>query len=108
MMYFVIVEGQDIACLRLKSNNFIAFKCDINSNLYTVPPVLLWIRTPSLAPFKPSRNFSTKVICISLLLLSGDIELNPGLQLLKGELTFGCINAHCARNEAALLHSEID
>ena len=80
-----------------------------NSNI-----VLLWSRLHCSRPFRPGSRHSPGSTIISwLLLLCGDVELKPGLNVVahKGhhqELRFSCINAWSAINKTAIIHSTID
>jgi Reverse transcriptase (RNA-dependent DNA polymerase) len=84
----------------------------INSDLFDVSPVLLWARPLGTTPFKPLPYLSFRAVVISLLLLSGDVEQNPGPpavpSLSRTVLNVGCLNAYSAVNKMALLHNAID
>ena len=59
--------------------------------------ILLWGRPPRAVPFRPraSRSMST-VHCSILLLISGDVEINPGPSRAMNYITLGSLNARSA------------
>ena len=79
-----------------------------NANLFAIPPVLLWARPPGCTPYQPSSQFSVNTSLVAtLLLLSGDIELNPGPSAVNS-LNFAVVNARSAVQKAAVIHSVIE
>ena len=76
--------------------------------LIYVRPSLLWCR-PSMnaVPFRPAARRSTSRILIAiLLLLSGDIELNPGpCHRLSSTVNIGTFNICSAANNVGSIHS---
>jgi len=80
----------------------------IASSLWDVDSVLLWCRPQNTYPFRPRQRRSiTSVICSILLLLAGDVHLNPGPVSQSIILNFGYINICSARNKIASIHDLI-
>ena len=94
---------------------YCAVSHNVNSSLVDLPLSLLWSRPPGTVPFKLRSHLSIQSVAVSILLLSGDIESNPGpatptvpsTHHVSG-LNVGCINAYSAVNKVALLHNAID
>jgi len=61
----------------------------VNSSLWNIRPSTCWLRPPGSAPFRPRHRQSGSIVFVALLLLSGDIEANPG----PGHITIGSLNA---------------
>ena len=77
-----------------------------NVSMFTLSPVLLWSRPPGMLPYRPGSQFAVSSVFVSvLLLLSGDIEVNPGP---VNALNFEYINAWSAVGKTAIIHSVID
>jgi len=94
---------------------YCAVSHNVNSSLIDLPLSLLWSRPPGTVPLKLRSHLSIQSIVVSILLLSGDIESNPGPAVSTvpsthhvSGLNVGCINAYSALNKAALLHNTID
>ena len=71
---------------------------------------LQWARPPCSKPHRPKPNRRWGDILVSLLLLSGNVETNPGpVQQTSPETktTFGSFNVRSAVHKAALLHDMI-
>jgi hypothetical protein len=70
---------------------------------------LLWSRPLTCStPFRPRNTACTKTVCVAaLLLIAGDIELNPGPPLSTSNLQFGLININSVRCKAPLVHDLI-
>ena len=83
--------------------------------LHRAPSTLLWARPPLSNPFRPRQSRSWNTIVISLLLLSANVEPNPGPPVTSSlqatnivpDIKFGCLNVRSCRSKAALLHSII-
>jgi len=77
----------------------------INSSLWYTVPSTCWSRPPGSTPFRPRDHKSVSAVFVALLLLSGDIEVNPG----PVHITVGSVNARSAVRNAAevcdLIHS---
>jgi len=78
-------------------------------SLFSSVSVLLWSRPAGSVQFRPRTARRPATVLVSLLLLmSGDVEINPGPVTpvnTVNELNFGCLNA---RNKAALIHDLIN
>src|SRR5208282_4233781 len=72
----------------------------ICSALFRTAYIVTWIRPSFGAPFRPQRTFSSSCVIVSwLLLLAGDIEVNPGP---TGEgIIIGSLNTRSAIKHAA-------
>ena len=78
-------------------------------------PILLthslqWTRPPCSAPYRPKPNRCCGDILVSLLLISGNVEVNPGPDqqtIPETKTTFGRFNVRSAVHKAALLHDMI-
>ena len=86
----------------------------VSSTLHDFLLVHHWVRPTSGVPFTPKRGRSLRTVIISiLLLLSGNIELNPGPPISpvrdQTAINFGCWNIRSAanRSKATLLHDTI-
>jgi len=77
--------------------------------LHQLAPVLLWCRPSHLhsAPFKPRPFRSLMSVFVALLLLSGNVEPNPGPPPSNNSITLGCFNARSVQSKAALIHDLI-
>ena len=73
-------------------------------SLFSVHTVLLWMRPPGTVPYRPtsSKQNLSVVMCALLLLLSGDVELNPGSSL--SSLNIGSLNICSAVNKVGCIH----
>ena len=61
---------------------------------------LTWLRPPHTVPYRPKRIFSlSTVLCTFLLLLSGNVELNPGPKC--NDILIGSLNTRSAISHAA-------
>jgi len=78
-----------------------------NDDLFTAPPVLQWTRPPGSVPFRPRTASSVRCVILAVLLLSGDVEANPGPSI-SHQLNFGYINAQSVVQKTAVVHSLID
>ena len=87
----------------------------MNFVISTLSPILSihslqWVRPPCSKPYRPKPNRRWGDILVSLLLLSGNVETNPGpVQQTSPETktTFGSFNVRSAVHKAALLHDMI-
>jgi hypothetical protein len=82
----------------------------VNCSPHQFDLVLLWAQPLHSSPYRPcaSRAYSI-IICASLLLTAGDIELNTGPQLhpATGTIRFGYININSAITKSSLIHDLI-
>ena len=78
----------------------------ISCCLHNFDSVLLWCRPLHAVPFRPRTRRSFLSTFIALLLLSGDIESNPGPQL-PDYITLGSLNIRSVKSKAALVHDLI-
>jgi len=75
--------------------------------LFTTRSLLLWCRPTGTVPYRPRACRSWSYLFVStLLLLSGDIETNPGPARLVN-FNLGCLNVRSMRNKAAANHDVI-
>jgi len=81
--------------------------CRPNDSLFTAPSSLLWTRPPGCVPFRPRSRLSVENLLIPILLLSGDIETNPGPSSTCG-FNIGYVNARSLVKKTAIVHSLID
>ena len=65
---------------------------------------MLWSRPRNTIPFRPRYSGSFSCIMVALLLLSGDVECNPGPSCQPTSLRFGYINICSAVHKTALIH----
>src|SRR5664279_326188 len=73
----------------------------ICSPLCSTAYTLTWIRPPQAVPFRPGKTFSlSTVLCTLLLLMSGDVEINPG-PAHSDTITVGSLNCRSAIKHAA-------
>ena len=79
----------------------------ISCCLHQLGSVLLWCRPLHSVPFRPRSRRSFPSTLIALLLLSGDIESNPGPQLPNDCISLGSFNIRSVKSKAALLHDLI-
>ena len=87
------------------ANDTIDFRS--NDSVFAASPVLLWSRPPGCVPYRPTARSSAGEFLISTLLLSGDIEINPGPPITHG-FNLGYINAQSLKSKTAVVHSLID
>ena len=78
-----------------------------SSCLHQLSSVLLWCRPPLSVPFKPRTRRSLLATLVALLLLSGDIQPNPGPPATTDYVTFGSLNIRSVSTKAALVHDII-
>ena len=65
---------------------------------------MLWSRPRNTIPFRPRYSGSFSCIMVALLLLSGDVECNPGPSCQSSSIRFGYINICSAVHKTALIH----
>jgi hypothetical protein len=94
---------------------YCAVSQNVNRGLIDLLLSLLWSGPPCTVPFKLRSHVSIQTIIMSILLLCGHIESNPGPEVStvpsthhSSALNVGCVNAYSAVNKAALLHNAID
>ena len=76
-------------------------------DLFIARSVLLWCRLTGTVPYRPRAARSGSCLLVSiLLLLSGDIETNPGPAQLAN-FNLGCLNVRSMCNKAAAIHDAI-
>jgi len=105
-------------CWKLRLDNF----GDLHVDLFIAPGILpasltnnnslLWARPNFGLPYRPRacRSLQSSFIGL-LLLLGGDVSVNPGPSTARPhppQITIGCYNARSAVNKAALLHDLIN
>ena len=69
--------------------------------------LLDWSRPNGTVPFRPRQTTCPSAILISLLLISGDVEVNPGPATTELNINFGLININSVRCKAPLVHDLI-
>jgi hypothetical protein len=85
---------------------FETFALKPSASLCAPSPVLLWARPPGGSPYRPSSQFSIATLFAALLLVSGDVELNPGPSVVHS-LNFAVVNTQSAVRKAAVIHNVI-
>ena len=73
-------------------------------SLFDSSITMLWSRPRNTIPFRPRYSGSFSCIMVALLLLSGDVECNPGPSCQPTSLRFGYINICSAVHKTALIH----
>lgn len=101
------------------SINFLSSFPGVTSGVFRSPLCLLWARPIGLdfVPYRPrSRRSIQSAFIALLLLLAGDVEVNPGPAVSVGNVSravnqpfinFGCLNVHSASGKAAQIHDLI-
>jgi len=79
----------------------------ISCSCCTLNLTLFWIRPLNMVPYKPRTRRSLLSCFVALLLLSGDIEPNPGPQFTDNYITLGSLNIRSATSKAALIQNLI-
>jgi hypothetical protein len=86
---------------------FKTFALKPRASLCAPSPVLLWARPPGGSPYRPSSQFLIATLFAALLIVSGDVELNPGPSMVH-LLNFAVVNTQSAVQKAAVIHNMID
>ena len=74
--------------------------------LYQPRTTLLWSRPLHTVPYKPRPHRSLLSTLVALILLSGDVELNPGPP--TPYITFASLNIRSVKSKVALVHDIIN
>ena len=109
---FIAVSSPTIVCREVNTITaaahllFSTVSC--SSCLHPLSSVLLWCRPSHTVPFRPRTRRSLLATLVALLLLSGDIQPNPGPPATATDyVTLGSLNIRSVTTKAALVHDII-
>jgi hypothetical protein len=82
------------------------FDVEVNESLWAVPSAALWSCPPGCVPYRLSSQFAVNAIFTALLLLSGDVELNPG-PVINHSLKFAVVNTHTSSTKNIVVQKTV-